>query len=174
MVKKKKGRLFFNLITIFLVLIIGLLSFVYFIDQKNLDKPFSFWGYQPMVVLSGSMEPALKTGDIVVVKKITPELIKEGDIITFQVAEDVIITHRVKEIVSTVGGVSFKTKGDANRIADGSLINGRQLLGSVIFRIPYGGHMANFIRSKWGFALLIVVPVIILFYSEVKKVFYLR
>jgi len=174
MVKKKKGNIFFNLITIFLVLIIGVLSFIYFIDQKNMDKPFSFLGYQPMIVLSGSMEPALKTGDIVVVKKITPELIKEGDVITFQVAEDVIITHRVKKVVTTVGGVSFKTKGDANRIEDGSMISEQQLLGRVVFRIPYGGHMVSFVRSKWGFVLLIVVPVIILFYSEVKKVFYFK
>jgi signal peptidase len=118
------------------------------------------------------MEPALKTGDIVVVKKIIPESIKEGDVITFQVAEDVIITHRVKEIVAAAGGVVFKTKGDANKIEDGSLISEQQLLGRVIFRIPYGGYLVSFIRSKWGFVFLIVVPVIMLFYSEVKKIFH--
>ena len=138
---------------------------------KKFGQAFFLLGYQPMIVLSGSMEPALKTGDIVVVKKISPELIKEGDIITFQVAEDIMITHRVKKVVTTAGGVSFKTKGDANKNEDRSLINEQQLLGRVVLKIPYGGYMANFVRSKWGFVFLIVVPVIILFYSEIKKVF---
>lgn len=173
MFEKKEGDeyWFSNLGTVILVLLVVLLGYMYLDSQKNLDKPGSLLGFQSLIVLSGSMEPALKAGDVIVVKKTAPELIKEGDIITFQVAGDVLVTHRVQEIISSAGGVGFKTKGDANRIEDGSLIEEQQLLGRVFLRIPFGGYMVNLVRSKWGFVLLLIVPVFILIYGEAKKVF---
>jgi len=174
MVRKKKKERLSSFFTVMLMLLVAILGYTYYLSQNSWDKPFSLLGYQPLVVLSGSMEPALKTGDVVIVKKTSPELIKEGDIITFLVHEDVIVTHRVKEILSTAGGVSFETKGDANKVKDGSLIGGQQLLGRVILRIPYGGYFVNFVRSKWGFALLIVIPVVVLFFIEAKRLLYLK
>jgi signal peptidase len=158
MVRGKIVQCFFSLVTVFLVLIIVSLG-------------VTILGFQLMTVLSGSMEPALKAGDVIVVNETVPEKIKVEDIITYQVAEEVVVTHRVKEIVSSAEGIRFKTKGDANKIEDGLLIEEEQLLGRVVFRIPYGGYLADFVRSRLGYAFFIVIPVVILFCEEAKKIF---
>ena len=60
----------------------------------------SFLGYKFFVVLTGSMSPTLDVGDLVIVKDTEPEAIAVGDVITYSVGNDNVVTHRVKEIVT--------------------------------------------------------------------------
>jgi len=134
--------------------------------------PLFYFGYQVYLgelqfktVLSGSMSPAINTGDIILISKTNPEEIKEGDIITFR-EEKTFTTHRVIEIVNN----SFKTKGDANEDPDAKIIKAEQIVGKVIFVIPFLGYLGYFVRTPLGFLIFILIPGILIIYSEIKKI----
>lgn len=103
------------------------------------------------VVLSGSMEPVLKTGGIVFTdcSRVTPEI---GDIITYQ-KEELLVTHRVKGRQ----GDAYVTKGDANEYEDTALVTSGQILGTVVFFLPYLGYCAAFFRQKTVFCLIVLM-----------------
>jgi len=73
------------------------------------DKVPDFMGYKPFIVLSGSMEPTISTGDLVLTKEVAPEQINIGDIITFRVEGNTMVTHRVTDIVRENNSISFLT-----------------------------------------------------------------
>jgi len=127
--------------------------------------------YKFFVVLSGSMEPAIHTGSIVVVK---PEAKYQiGDIITFGPATKLKspTTHRISDIkVDNLGIPAYFTKGDANNAPDLSPTSFRQIIGKQIFSIPYLGYFVDFIRKPIGFILIIFIPVIFIIYDEVRKI----
>ena len=103
-------------IILVLLLILVILTLV-----SKFGKSNSILGFTPLKVLSGSMEPAIKTGDLIVVKAIPDSNIEEGDIITFKTNPDTFVTHRVVEVFDQDGNISFKTKGDANNVEDKEL-----------------------------------------------------
>src|SRR5439155_7599594 len=77
-------------------------------------------GYHSLTVLSGSMEPAIHVGDVVVERSISPLDARVGDIVTFRDPGDqhILITHRVRAIHVAAGNVHITTKGDANNSAE--------------------------------------------------------
>lgn len=133
----------------------------------KLTKSDTILGFIPLKVLTGSMEPVIKTGDLIIVKDISETHIKEGDIITFKLNSDTLVTHRVVEIYKQNGDISFKTKGDANNVEDDELVIGDDLVGKYIFRIPAFGYLTDLIRQPLGFAVLFVFPIAILLGKEV-------
>jgi signal peptidase len=119
------------------------------------------------VVLSGSMEPAMSPGDVVV-DGVGPANVEEGDVITFVTSEsEPPTTHRVIDVVETNdGGRAFRTKGDANEDPDQELVEPQQVIGGVAFVIPYVGHVVGFVNTPVGFALLVLAPLGLLALSE--------
>ena len=129
----------------------------------------SIFGYMPMKVLTGSMEPSIKVGDIVVVRKRPVSDIKIGDVITYKTEGNIYITHRVVQIFTEGNDLKFKTKGDANNIEDKDSIYEDQLIGKLAFRIPKGGYIVDFIKEPIGFITFFVIPIVILIGTEVKS-----
>lgn len=78
-----------------------------------------------------------------------PEL-KVGDVITFQLTGEAVATHRIVEVVGGSGGPIFRTKGDANDTVDGNLISAENIVGKVVFTIPYLGYTVEFIQTQTG------------------------
>ena len=105
------------------------------------------------VVLSGSMEPVLKTGSVVFTD-MSRTLPAEGDIITYRLGESY-VTHRVVRRE----GRYFITRGDANDEEDLSPVSREQIVGRVLFSIPFLGYAAVFIRQKAVFSLLFLLLV---------------
>ena len=64
------------------------------------DKIPSFFGYKPFIVLSGSMEPTINTGDLAISKEIDTSTLKVGDIISFKIKDNIVVTHRIVEITT--------------------------------------------------------------------------
>jgi len=91
-------------------------------------------GVYPTIVASGSMQPALQVGDIVVSVKPDPYKVETGDVIQFRKGNDMIL-HRVIE-VDTSEGRTFITKGDANTVPDLDPVSMEQIVGKRIFTIP--------------------------------------
>lgn len=123
----------------------------------NPNKVPDFFGFKPFIVLSGSMEPEIMAGDLVLTKTIDPKEIKVGDVISFQAEDNIVVTHRVTE-VKTDGGLSFLTKGDANVGQDGSSVTPDKIEGIYIWRAANLGRFALFIQTPMGMLLFVVTP----------------
>ncbi|MEA1929663.1 MAG: signal peptidase I [Patescibacteria group bacterium] len=145
-----------------LVVVIGLLlvsSYFQFTDS-----------YQLKVVKSGSMEPAIKTGSLVLISP--ARTYGEGDVITFgrDVGSAVPTTHRIIGVRAEGGTMLYKTKGDANEEADLNEVARREIIGRVNLSIPILGYLLDFARQPIGFVLLIVLPAIMVAVDEVYKI----
>lgn len=122
-------------------------------------------GLQVFTVLSGSMEPTYHVGSLIYVKKVDPYTIEVGQPITFMLDEDTVATHRVVGIVPdeedpTV--IRFRTKGDANENADGSLVHYKNVIGSPVFTIPQLGYVVSYIQNPPGTYVAISAGAILL------------
>ena len=111
------------------------------------------FGLQVYTVLSGSMEPAYHVGALLYDKKVDPAQLRPGDVITFMLDEETIVTHRIVEVVpdeEDPSVIRFRTKGDANAAEDGSLVHYKNVLGTPVFAIPKLGYFANFVQQPPG------------------------
>lgn len=160
-------------VSLVLVLILASTAFLAFSARRSPDGISTVAGYKLLNVVSGSMEPAIHTGDVILVRPLTPDdEIQEGDIITFRTREDASmrITHRVVGVVSINGeSTAYVTKGDANDSPDTAPVVREQILGIYHHRIPFLGYLGDFVRTKWGAFLLIILPGLILMAGEIRK-----
>ncbi|AUX10389.1 signal peptidase I [Halalkaliarchaeum desulfuricum] len=124
------------------------------------------------VVLSGSMEPAISVGDVVIVDDVEAEAIQENDVITYvRGGEETPTTHRVVEVLEEDGQLAFRTQGDANDEPDATPVPAEQVNGKVILTFPYIGYVVEFANTPYGFAALVVVPFLLLVISELYTFF---
>ena len=124
--------------------------------------------FQVLTVLSGSMEPAIKTGSIVVIKPV--ESYKIGDIITFgKNSSGTPTTHRIENIEVIEGRVLYTTKGDANNAPDTKTVTERDIIGKVLFTVPFVGYAVDAVKKPIGFMLIIIIPAVIIVYDELRK-----
>lgn len=117
----------------------------------------SFMGYKPFIVLSGSMEPAIMPGDLIITKIVAPEKIAVGDIISFRADKSIVVSHRVKEI-QTEGGLAFLTQGDANSGADTGTVGPDAVEGIYLLRIAGLGKLAMFLQTPLGLLTFVILP----------------
>jgi signal peptidase len=122
------------------------------------------------IVESGSMEPAIMTGSLVVV--VPQDDYKLSDVITFNsVSADIPTTHRITNIEEREGVLWYTTKGDANEEVDTTLIPRESIIGKVALAVPYAGFILDFARQPAGFLLLIVLPAFMIVLGEIEKIF---
>lgn len=104
------------------------------------------FSYFPTAIVTGSMSPDIAVGDVVIVRKVTPEEIELNDIIQFKV-NHASITHRVIDYGEEEGRPVFKTKGDANANTDVDPVFYEQITGKVVYVIPKAGWPTIWLRS---------------------------
>lgn len=156
------------------VFIVYMLVFM-FKGMKTNETPTIF-GHQIYIVCSNSMSPTFETGSLLLVKHVDTSSIQVNDIITFKEKNDsVATTHRVVKILND-NGLQFVTRGDANNVDDPMPVSADEVVGRVVFWIPYIGYLLGFIRTKEGLLVFIIVPALIIiitqiisFIREVKK-----
>lgn len=155
MIRKIK-RVLYYLIIIGLIVIVGFLFFS--IIPNSPVKSF--------VVLSGSMEPAIKTGSVAITK--STDNYQVGEIITFgeNTKTKAPTTHR---IIEEKNG-KFITKGDANNSEDGQAVSGDEVIGRVVFSVPYVGYAVSAAQKPIGFLFIIIIPAIIIVYDEMLNI----
>lgn len=125
-----------------------------------------FGGYRSYLIQSGSMEPAIMTGDIIVVKSQGSYVI--NDVVAFN-SEDRVVTHRLISKEGDPANPKFSTKGDANRSQDFDTIGLSQIIGKVVLVIPKLGYLVAFSKSLPGFIIMILIPTIIFLLDELLK-----
>lgn len=128
-------------------------------------------GFQFFVVMSGSMEPILPVGSVVLVQPTPYDDIQVGDDISFVVGEErITVTHRVIE--KDENSNTLTTKGVANNVSDDP-IPASAVIGKVIFDIPFIGRLLYFLSSLQGkiVAGIVVVAwvIITMFIKQLEK-----
>ncbi len=151
--------------SVLFVLLIGVALMV-LITKISGGEPNMF-GYQLKTVLSGSMEPDIKTGSIIAVKPGGDMTrFEKGDVITFQEAEDKLVTHRVIEASHSGESTMYQTKGDNNNSPDAQLVLSENVVAQYTgFTVPYIGYFISFAQSKNGAFLLLIPGILLIGYS---------
>lgn len=118
-------------------------------------------GYRVFNIVSGSMEPVYRVGDLIYVQEVDPNTVQPGDVITFVLNEDLVVaTHRVVRVDAEKQ--RFYTKGDANETEDGGSVHFKNLIGVPRFNIPGLGHVSDFIQKAPGLYITIAAVAVLL------------
>lgn len=138
----------------------------------NKDEVPDFGGLLPMIVLSPSMEPDIKEGDLIFCVTADPEEVEVGQVISFFDPSGngtMVTTHKVDEIIVEDGKIYFKTYGINNKKADGSYdkdpkpVPAENLVGRYTgVRLPKIGSFAMFMQTPAGLILCVAVPIVAL------------
>lgn len=104
-------------------------------------------GAEPFTVVSGSMEPTIPTGSVVVSKHVSPDAVAFRDVVTYQLnsGEPLTVTHRVIGVDNIDGQTRFKTQGDANTSPDPEPVRPEQIRGVVAYHVPYVGYLGQLV-----------------------------
>ena len=158
-------KLIKNIICWTLIAVLVFTLVVFFMSRINGSTP-SVFGYSIFRVSSGSMEPELMVGDIILDKTVdNPEDLKVGDVITFKSSEygDMLVTHKViKAPYEENGKLMLQTKGIANEVEDKPICVDN-VKGIMICKVDYLDTVYNIFMSPWGLLILIALKVIIFF-----------
>lgn len=150
-----------GIVTILVILIL-FISCVILIDSiKNKDEVPSFFGWKPFIVLSGSMETSIYTGDLVVVKETDAISLKVDDIIAFRNEADTVTTHRIVDVINQNGNVCFRTKGDNNNTEDANLVKVEEVEGIYVFKISGLGNILMILKEPKSLAVILLVILVI-------------
>ncbi len=158
------------IITIIYIILIPLLIYNVTLIIKSILKPNKtpdFFGYKTYVIVSGSMEPSLKIGDIVIVKKVSENELNVDDIISFRQGQNV-VTHRISQIRNEYGEKVYITKGDNNNTEDSGNIDYSYIEGKVFTSIRGLGKVVIFFQGK--LSILLIVSFFYLYLSQTNKI----
>lgn len=137
----------------------------------------SLFNYKFLRIVSDSMEPTFASGSCIVVKKINPDKLQPGDIITFISHDDRIYeeynTHRIYEIKTDKNGeVIFITKGDKFSSPDDKTVRKNDIIGKYVCKVPFSKAI-NFIIIKLSNSMvyftIIIIPLILCLLSYIKQ-----
>jgi len=138
------------------VLINGALLFSRFVLKQ---EPPRVLGFSPMLVATGSMEPTLPAGSLVVAH--ARREYQVGDVISFR-QEGAVVTHRIVEVTQE----GCRTAGDANTAPDSAPVPWDAVLGKVVLCLPWAGRLALALRGPIGILALAAGGGALLFLPE--------
>ncbi len=175
-------RIFHFVMTILLYSVFAILIIVaimvgfYFVDQykstkEGVHRAPLFGAY---VIISPSMVPNINVLDAVVTMRVDAKELQKNDVITF-VSKDpthsgITVTHRIVGVKQTESGsYAYRTKGDNNNVEDQTLVSYDDVIGKVMIRIPYIGYLQQFLTTRFGWLLVIVLPCLFIVVGDIVK-----
>lgn len=141
-------------------------------SYTDTDKVPSIGGFLPLIVLTDSMYPEIKSGDLIICRTADACEIVEGDVISFFDPAGngtSIVTHRVTEVLEENGLRYFRTKGDNNNVEDRLVVPEGNLVGVYRARIGGAGNVAMFMQTTTGLIVCVVLPIILLVAYDVIR-----
>lgn len=168
-IKKRKEKAktlnkIFNVVLIIFIYNIVVLAVFGISKMNNTD----IFGYKAYIIITNSMEPNIKIGDVVITKKVEQNELTKGDVITFKRGEEV-ITHRITKIDQKEEGNEYTTRGDNNNIEDKEKVKYDMIEGKKIITIPYLGNIVRLLENRILFLIIILVLLILCFFKIQKK-----
>lgn len=154
--------------TLAFIVLIGFVFSVFL--QRFSNNKLSIFNYRMFTVISGSMEPKYKIGDVLIAKETDPKTIKVGDIVSYLgnsgSFKDKVVTHQVTKIEQVGDKLYFRTKGLANLVEDPP-VSENQLYGKVIYKCAIISLVYKIVSTNIGFYLFIIIPVLVIISSEI-------
>ena len=158
----------------FVVALFAVAFTIFTVVSVNNNK--SIFGLKFYVVLSDSMSATdFSAGDMIIVKEVDVNNLKEGDIITFismdEKSRNEVITHKIREVVKTDDGelLGFRTYGTTTNTDDEALAEPMYVIGQYQDNIPKLGYFIQFMKTPVAYILFVAVPFAIIIGSEVYK-----
>lgn len=165
----QKVKKILSIIVLIILLPVLIVNAVILINSiRNPEEIPSFFGWKPFIVLSGSMEAEICTGDLVIVKEVDPSILKKQDIIAFK-EDEIVITHRIVDIIEENGIKKYITKGDNNNTQDKGYVVDEQVEGLYQFKISGLGNLAVFIQTPIGMVVSLSIPVLLLILVQMSE-----
>lgn len=129
-------------------------------------------GQRSFTVMSGSMEPEIATGDIVVSKRISPGDARVGEVVTFRdpAGSKRLISHRVRRVRNEGTSIRFTTRGDANNTFERWSVPAGGKIGRVWLRIPKLGYVLAQTRTPVARIGLVVIPALLIALIELLRI----
>jgi signal peptidase I len=112
-------------------------------------------GAEVYTIRSGSMEPAIAIGSLVVVTKGAEPA--QGDVIAYRLPNGAVVTHRIARVVAGDAGRFLETRGDANPDPDPSLVREDAVVGQVTVVVPILGFVLALLGMPIGIVTLLSV-----------------
>jgi signal peptidase len=133
--------------------------------------PLAFHG-RPLTVMSGSMTPTIRTGDVVIAMPIKPLEVRPGDIVSFNDPSrgGKLVTHRVRQMRRSGPHVNFITRGDANTGVEKWSVRADHKISRTVLRLPKLGFPLVFARTRTGLLVLVLVPMLLLGTLEIASI----
>lgn len=134
----------------------------------NKDEVPTFGGVMPLIVLTDSMYPDIKSGDIIFCREVDAEDVEVGDVISFfdpvGGGSTAIVTHKVRDKYEENGKIYFKTYGINNNTDDKVPVSEDKLVGRWIegARLGGAGNVALFMQTTAGFIVCVFLPLVLL------------
>jgi signal peptidase len=179
---RRRAPLWLRVVQRVLVAVVVILAFVALslalLVRPNAQGMDTIFGHPIFSVASGSMTPAIDTGDLIVDNPVSATQAADlhaGQIISFREsasgANSLIITHRIAAILpsSSGAGVVYRTKGDANNAPDLGTVAPSQIVGVYSARVPFGAYVLSTLHQPLTFVVLIMIPVVYLAEEEVRR-----
>jgi len=129
------------------------------------DEVPDFGGTLPLIVLTDSMYPNIKSGDLIICRTIEAADVQKGDVISFYDPAGngtTVVTHKVIEIIEKDGVRSFRTQGINNNTADRLAVPAEKVIARYTgIRVPFAGNIAIFMQSTAGLIVCVVLPILL-------------
>ncbi len=170
---KKALKIIVSVIAWIILIFALILTILVFSADKN-NGISSLFGYIPLTVESDSMSPTFSKDDLILDKEIDDvHNLQEGDVITFRTLIDgqrVNNTHRIIAVNKINGNISFTTKGDNNDVKDSLEVYPADIIGKWNgTKINGFGKVMNFLKTRTGFCICVIVPMGLFFLFELYK-----
>lgn len=152
-----------TLMTLVAVMIATLAVVIAVASHFSPPGQYTVFGHPVMSVLSGSMTPTIRTGDLIYDDHISlarAEHLRVGQIISFRATAEKTFTHRIHAVKTVGGSVFYQTKGDANNAPDQALVAPSQIVGLYQGKMPYGGYFLNALHTPFTLGLLLAAPLL--------------
>lgn len=129
-------------------------------------------GMRSFTVMSGSMEPTIHVGDVVIDRKISPLSARPGDVVTFSdpTGRKRLITHRIRSLHVHGNTVQVVTKGDANNAVERWSVPANGRIGRVELRVWKLGYPLVYAHSRLGLIGMVAVPALLLCLVELRRI----
>jgi signal peptidase len=162
---RRSGRVLGTTLTVIVVMVAAVVMVVAVATRLSPKEQYTAFGHPVLIVLSGSMSPAINTGDLIVDNPVTATQathLHVGQIITFRSApgSSTYFNHRIYKVIHRDGAVLYETKGDANNAPDTSLRPSSDVIGLYSWKIPRGGYFLSNLHDPLVLALLLAAPIL--------------
>ena len=169
---KKVIKKILNILKI-IILILLILFALFTVYQKVFPNNPRAFGFRTYSIITKSMEPVLKKGDVILVQERNTSSYKVGDIITFKgTSGDLkgkIVTHEIVGIKLENGKNIFYTKGIQN-ISEDPAVYEDEILGKYIYKFKFFSLIERIMDTKIGFILIIIIPLGYIYFYEIRDI----